>query len=101
MGAVVKLIVFLVGLLGLVLTGANVAEAFGVDVAGLLGKAGAVGAHLNAAVGIFGGWLAQGTHMIAGPATDAAAKPSLLAQWGPALGAGLVSALLMVGATRN
>ena len=104
MGALVRIVVFAVGLIGLALTGANGAEEVGFDVASHLAKLGAFGGAATAAVDLFGGGLAQIGHLIGslqGPAKEGATEPSLLVKWAPEAIAALASGMMMMGSARR
>lgn len=103
MGAIVRILVFILGALGLILTALSGASQAGVDTNALLMSMGeapggvAVSAQdsfmsgLGALGGMIAGWMGQ---------TDAE-NPGLVEQWGPVGVAGLVSALLMFLSTRR
>ena len=101
MGMLIKIVLFVVGLAAFALTGANVAEALQVDVAGMLGKMGAFGNMASSAVSWFDAHvLTQLGQMIGGANADPA-KPSLMMQWGPAALVALVSGLVMAMSSRS
>ncbi|HXI86587.1 MAG TPA: hypothetical protein VNH64_03960 [Parvularculaceae bacterium] len=99
MGAIVKLILFLVGLIGLLLTALVAAMWAGVDVHGLMGHLGEGPAKFaNCAVDCFASWLkALGGMMGSGDADH----PSMLQMWGPVAIAGIISLLLLMFSMRR
>lgn len=103
MGVLVRILVFVAGLIGLALTGANGAQDLGVDVVALLSKMGGFGGMATAAVNMFGGGLAHIGDLIgslAGAAKEGA-EPSMLVKWAPEAIAGLVSGLMLLGSARR
>lgn len=101
MGAIVRILVFVVGALGLTMSGLNGAEHFGVNSADLLGKVpGGVDESMyrlfSSGLGQLGGLLGGMT----GGAGDAD-HPNMVAQWGPEGISGLISALLMMFSSRR
>lgn len=104
MGVILRLVFFLVGALGLIFVGLNVASGFGVDTNALLMKLGetpggiatGMAAHFGAGLDALGGMIAKAQ----GGAADAD-KPSMLVSYGPEVIAGVVSALFMMFGTRR
>lgn len=104
MGILVRIVVFVIGLAGLALTGANGAEQLGVDVAAHLSKMGGFGGVANAAVDLFGGGLAQLGNLIGGlegAPKEGVTEPSMLVKWAPEGIAALVSGLMLMGSARR
>ena len=103
MGALIRILVFVAGFIGLALTGANGAQDLGLDVGGLLSKMGAFGGVADTAVSLFGGGLAHLGEMIGGlaGAPKEGAEPSMLVKWAPEAITGLVSGLMLVGSARR
>jgi len=104
MGAVVKIGLFLAGLIGLSLTGLNGAQDLGVDTNSLLAKMGETpGGVAASAQDMWGGLLNQVGGLIANAQGEAAdpENPGALVKWGPEAIVGLVSALLMFFSTRR
>ncbi|MEQ8751082.1 MAG: hypothetical protein RIC52_15050 [Amphiplicatus sp.] len=101
MGIVVRIVVFLVGLLGLSLTGLNGAQDFGVDTNSLLTNLGPAEGAATSAQDIWGGLLGQLGGVI-GNATNADPEnPGAAVQYGPQGIAAVVSALMMFFSTRR
>lgn len=105
MGVVVRLVVFLVGALGLALVGLDTAQDhFGVDAAGLLNMMGETpGGIANSALGLADGGLNHLGGLIGnlmGGEADAE-KPGLVQAWGPESISAIVSALLVMFSTRR
>ncbi len=103
MGAVVRILVFVVGVLGLALSGLTGAENFNVDSSGLLGNLGPASGVAQSMYGIFGTGRAQLGGLLGSVAGGDAdpEKPNMVSQWGPEGIAGLVSALLMLFSSRR
>lgn len=105
MGVVVRLVVFLVGALGLALVGLDTAQNhFGVDAAGLLNKMGETpGGVANSMLGLTNAGLNQLGGLIGnlmGAEADAE-KPNMVQAWGPESISGIISALLVLFSTRR
>lgn len=100
MGAVLRILFFIIGLLGIALTGMYGAQNAGVDTASWLSKLGGASGAATALLSMFAGGLDALGGMLAGDAAGAE-KPSLLATWGPTVGAGLISMLFTMGAMRR
>lgn len=105
MGVVVRLVVFLVGALGLALVGLDTAQDhFGVDAAGLLNMMGDTpGGVANSMLGLADGGLNQLGGLIGnlmGGEADPE-KPGLVQAWGPESISAIVSALLVMFSTRR
>lgn len=104
MGVIVRLLVFIAGVAGLLLTGLNGAQDFGVDTASLLASLGETpGGVANSATGAFGSGLDQLGGMIAN-LTGAEAdpeNPGLVQQWAPAGIAAVVSLLMVMFSMRR
>ncbi|MGE0409265.1 MAG: hypothetical protein AB7P23_08390 [Amphiplicatus sp.] len=97
MVGVIRIILFIVGALGLLLTGLSVAEHFNVDTAALLNAI--PGGVDECAYDLFGqGLAALGGFLPGGESEDGA---SLVATWGPVGIAGLVSLLLLFLSARR
>lgn len=101
MGVVIRIVLFVVGLLGLSLTGLNGAQDAGVDTNTLLANLGPAEGAATSAQDIWGGLLGQLGGML-GNATNADPEnPGAVVQYGPEGIAGLVSALMMFFSTRR
>jgi hypothetical protein len=104
MGVILRLVFFIVGLLGLIFVGLNAASGFGVDTNSLLMKLGetpggiatAMSSQFGAGLDALGGMIAKAQGSEVDPA-----KPSLLVQYGPDAIAAVVSALLMMFGMRR
>ncbi|MEE2692214.1 MAG: hypothetical protein VX640_11815 [Pseudomonadota bacterium] len=101
MGAVVRIVVFLVGLLAFALTGLNGAQEAGVDTSSLLTNLGPAEGAASSAQSMWGGLLGQLGGMMGDAMGADPENPGLVAQWGPEGVAGLVSALMMFFSTRR
>lgn len=104
MGNIVKILVFVVGALGLLLTGLNGAETFNVDTDPLLASMGDTpGGIASSAKDTFGGLLDQFGTMLAGwtGAEADADKPGAVQKYGPGGIAAVISALMMMFSTRR
>lgn len=104
MGILVRLVLFVVGLVGLSLTGATGAQQMGIDVAAHLSKMGAFGGVATSAMTMFGGGLAHVGEMISGlqgAPKEGVTEPSMLVKWAPEALAGLISGLMLMGSARQ
>lgn len=105
MGVVVRLVTFLVGVLGLALVGLDTAQDhFGVDAEGLLSSMGETpGGIANSLLGLADTGLTQLGDMMSnlmGGAADPE-KPTLVQSWGPESVGGIVSLLLLMFSMRR
>ncbi|NWG71677.1 MAG: hypothetical protein HXY23_08745 [Parvularculaceae bacterium] len=103
---VLRLVFFLVGVLGLIFVGLNAASGFGVDTNALLMKLGQTPGSIATGIsGHVGAGLDQLGNMIAkAQGADVSAedyKPSLLVKYGPDVAGAVVSALLMMFGMRR
>ncbi len=104
MGVILRLVMFLVGALGLIFVGLNAASGFNVDTGGLLMKLGeapggvatSMAAQFNAGLDELGQMIAKAQGAAADPE-----KPSLLVSYGPEVIAAVVSGLLMMFSMRR
>jgi hypothetical protein len=103
MGNVVKILVFVVGALGLLLTGLNGAETFNVSTDPLLASMGGASGVATSARDGFGGLLDMlGTMMAGWTGADASSSdPGLVQKFGPESLAAVISALMMMFSTRR
>ncbi len=101
MGIVVRIVVFLVGLLGLSLTGLNGAQDFGVDTGSLLANLGPAEGAAVSAQGVWGGLLGQLGGVIGSAMGADPENPGAVVQYGPEGIAAVVSALMMFFSTRR
>ena len=100
MGVIIRILVFLVGALGLAMSGLYGAENLSVDSQALLGNV--PGGVAEPVYGMFGQGMEQLAGLLAGVAGEADPdKPNLVATWGPESISGLVSAVLMLFSTRR
>lgn len=103
MGAIVKILLFVVGVLGIVLTGLAGASQAGVDTGSLLMSMGDMpGGIATSTQNVFMSGLSSLGGMIAGWMGGADAEnPGLVQVWGPVGIAGLVSVILVFFSTRR
>ncbi|MEX0645790.1 MAG: hypothetical protein WD076_10795 [Parvularculaceae bacterium] len=103
MGAVVRILVFVVGALGLAMSGLNGYENVNPDAENLLNSLGPASGVAHGMYGLFGTGLEQLGGLLGGVAGGEADadKPNMVAQWGPEGISGLISALLMMFSARR
>jgi hypothetical protein len=103
MGAVVRILVFVVGALGLAMSGLNGYENVNPEAADLLNSLGPASGVAHGTYDLFGVGLEQLGGLlgnVAGGDADSD-KPNMVAQWGPEGISGLISALMMLFSTRR